>query len=471
MTRVTSGSPAAHTEAVALHFDPLSRQIRRSPHAYYRRLVDPPVQPVHGHPNFWTVAGHSAVTEVLRDPYTYDGQPFPNHDMPIMSAMRPEPHKRVRSAIQGMFTRRALDHLADFVSEQSQRRTAELVRRGGGDLMALWANPIPLSVIATIFGFPTSEEDLARLHRYGDAAVRLVIPYGGPGLPVPTGPVARLRQLRALAGAAPAAARLAHRLPRYDRSQLGRAPNPLTERPGYPRTGLGTHPQLARAIVEFNLEVLEIFLERLQNPGTAVVDALAAPYRRGDLSIVEILTSALQILVAGYETTASTLASAVHRIAADPVLLTGIRDDEEFLNAFVEETLRLDAPLQRTLRRTTAPVVLAGTALPANAQLIVMLGAANVDPMRYPAAETFDTDRPDPHRHLAFGTGIHTCIGAPLARLETRIALRTFADQVARVDLQSDDPPIRLDDKDIGMWGFNRLPVRVSPLRDARRPS
>lgn len=463
-------SPSAPAEPTA-PFDPLSREIRRCPHPYYRRLVDPPVQPVPGHPNFWTVAGHSAVTEVLRDPDTYDGQPFPDHDVPVMSAMRPEPHKRVRSAVQGMFTRRALEQLGDFIADQSQRRTADLLGRGGGDLMTLWANPIPLSVIATIFGFPTTEAGLARLHRYGDAAVRIVIPYGGPGLAVPTGTRARLRQLRGLASAAPVALRLARRLPAHDRAALAHMPNPLIERPGYPRTGLGTNPELARAIMEFNLEVLDIFVEHLKNPGTAVVDALAAPYRRGELSIVEILTSALQILVAGYETTASTLASAVHRIAGDPTLLIAIRDDDKFLEAFVEETLRLDAPLQRTLRRTTAPVVLAGTALPANAQLIVMLGAANVDPARYPEAETFDTGRPDAHRHLAFGTGIHTCIGAQLARMETRIALRAFAEQVELVELDANDPPIRLDDKDIGMWGFTRLAVRVTARPASRRQS
>ena len=442
-------------------FDRLSRAIRRAPHSYYRALNHPPVQPVPGHPNFWTVAGHSTVTEVLRNPWLYDGQPFPDHEVPVMSAMAPDQHKRVRAALQGLFTRRALDQLDEFITEQAVRRTTALARAGCGDLMALWANPIPLSVIATLFGFPSSESDLARLHRYGDAAVRLVIPYGGPGLPVPRGPRDRFRQLAGLAAAAPAASRLARRLPKHDRTRLLRIPNPLADRPGYPRTGLSQHPQLARLIMEFNLEVLDIFTARLQTGGDNVVDALVGPYRRGELSLVEILTSALQILVAGYETTASVLGSAVHRIAADPQLLDALRDDQDVLTAFVEETLRLDAPLQRTLRRTTAAAVLAGVPLPADAQLIVMLGAANVDEDRYQRPELFDPERPDVHRHLAFGTGIHTCIGATLARMEARIALRVFAEQFKTVSLIADAPPIRLDDKDIGMWSFSALPVRV----------
>ncbi|MCV7354326.1 cytochrome P450 [Mycolicibacterium fluoranthenivorans] len=426
-------------------------------------MNDAPVQPVADHPNFWTVAGYETVGTVLRDPLLYDGQPFPDHDVPVMSAMRPEPHKRVRSAVQGMFTRRALEHLSEFVTAQATQRTTALVARGGGELMSEWANPIPLSVIATIFGFPTAADDLARLHRFGDAAVRLAIPYGGPGRPLPRGLRDRWRLLTGLAAAAPVAARLAWRLPKHERTRLARIPNPLIERVGYPRTGLATHPHLARSIMDFNLEVLDIFTEHLTNGGDAIVDALVGPYRRGELGMVEILASALQILVAGYETTASTLASAVHRLTTEPTLIPRIRDDQEFLEAFIEEVLRLDAPLQRTLRRTTAPTELGGVELPANAQLIVMLGAANVDTARYPDAERFDPQRPDVHRHLAFGSGIHTCIGAPLARLEARIALRAFVDRVDSVELEPSCPPIRLDDKDVGMWGFTALPVRVRP--------
>jgi cytochrome P450 len=74
-------------------------------------------------------------------------------------------------------------------------------------------------------------------------------------------------------------------------------------------------------------------------------------------------------------------------------------------------------------------------------------------------------------RHLAFGNGIHTCIGAQLARLETRIALTAFVERIASVELDPRNPPVRLDDKDIGMWGFQRLPVRVSADPDAHGAS
>jgi cytochrome P450 len=443
-------------------FDPLSREIRVCPHPHYPHLNAEPVQHIAGHPNFWTVAGHATVTEVLLDPETFDGQPIPGHALPIMSAMRPEPHKRLRNAVQAMFTRRALEQLTGVIEDQARRRTANLLSAGGGDLMTLWANPVPLSVIATMFGFPHTDADLARLHRYGDAAVRVVIPYGGSGLPPRSGPRARLRQLRGLAAAIPAAARLAHRLPRHERANLRSLPNPLAHKPGYPRTGLARDATLARPILDFTLEVLTIFENHVAQPGSTIIDALIPPYTSGELSLAEILAGAGQILVAGYETTANALASSVHRLADDPAHLNRIHEDAGYLEAFIEETLRIDAPLQRTLRRTTRPVTLAGTRLPENAQLIVMLGAANVDPGRHPCPEQFDPQRPDVRKHLAFGTGIHVCIGAQLARLEARIALATFADQIASVQLDPDDPPTRLVDRDIGMWGFNRLPVRVT---------
>lgn len=446
-------------------FDPLSRAIRQAPHAHYPALNAVPVQPASSYPNFWIVSGYQTVSEVLMDPELYDGQPFPGHDVPIMSAMRPEPHQRLRGAIQSLFTNKALATLTPFVEAQAQRRTQDLLAQGEGDLMSVWANPIPLSVIARLFGFPGSDEDLGRLHRYGDAAIRLVIPLGGPGLPGPQGLLARLQQARGLATALWPALRLLARVPAAERRRLLNFPNPMRELSGFPKTGLPRHPELARQILAFNLEVLDIFEDHLRHPRDEIIDALLPPYRRGELTLVEVLTSALQILVAGYETTANTLAAAVYRLACEPEWLPWLQASPDRIESFVEEVLRLDAPLQRTLRRTTRPTTLAGVPLPQNAQLIVMLGAANVDPGRFDAADRFDPAREGSRRHLAFGRGIHTCIGAQLARLESRIALRCFVDTVGRVSLDADRPPQRVTDKDIGLWGFSHLPVRVSPRR------
>jgi cytochrome P450 len=448
-------------DIAAKPFDPLSADIRRCPQPHYPALNAAPVQPVAGHPNFWLVSGYETVSEVLMDPHTYDGQPFPGHDVPIMSAMRPEPHARLRGAIQSLFTNAALAKLTPFIEQQVRLRTDNLLRAGRGDLMSLWASPIPLSVISHMFGFPGGEDDLARLRRYGDAAIRIVIPYGGPGRPIPTGLRARLRQMLGLLRALPPALRLMSRLPAADRRAFLNFPSPLKDRPGFPRTGLPHQPELARLIMDFNLEVLEIFLRHVKQPGDGVVDFLVPPYRRGELSLTEVLTSAMQILVAGYETTANTLASAVHRFAREPESFDALRADPSRVENFIEELLRLDAPLQRTLRRATRPVTLAGVELPADAQLIVMIGAANLDERRFECPAGFDASRGNARRHLSFGRGIHMCIGAQLARLETRLALGELLRRVERFELVADDAPVRVTDKDIGMWGFARLPISV----------
>lgn len=445
-------------------FDPLSTEIRRCPHPYYAELNANPVQAVASHPNFYLVSGYQTVSEVLTDPETYDGQPFPDSDVPIMSAMRPEPHKRLRSAVQSMFTTKALEQLTPLITRTARDRTARLVANGGGELMAAWANPIPLTVIASMFGFPAGEADLARLNRYGDAAVRLVIPYGGPGLPVPTGPRERWRQARGMAKAAPTALKVMRQIPRSERRAMTSFPNPFADTPGYPRTGFAQHPELIHLIVEFQLEVLGIVREHQARPGDEVVDALIQHYQAGEISLPEILSSALQVLVAGYETTASTLAHAVNRLLEQDGLIEQLRNDPAALEGFIEEVLRLDAPLQRTLRRTTRPVTLAGVDLPENAQLIVMLGAANLDPTRFECPADLDPTRSNAKRHLAFGRGIHMCLGAQLARLETRIALTEFVRQVGSVRLAPGAELVRLTDKDVGMWGIDRFPVAVVGL-------
>jgi len=463
----------ASSPSASAAFDPLDPAVRRCPHQHYAQLNAHPVTPVSGHPNFYLVSGYDTVSEVLMDPYTYDGQPFPDHEVAVMSAMRPEPHQRLRGAIQSLFTVQALAKLKPHIEKVVRLRTDQLLaassedRRGGEpglmtpDLMKLWANPIPLSVIAAMFGFPDSDADLQRLHRYGDAAVRLIIPLGGPGLPVPSGWAARLRRWRGLATAAPLFARFYLGLPRADRRQLGKQPDPFIDQPGLPRTGFAQHPELIREIGAFNLEVLNILKARQREPGDEVVDLLVAACQRGELSMAEAVFGAAQILVAGYETTANTLASAVFRLAQNPAQLAELQADPSKIEAFIEELLRLDAPLQRTLRRTTKPVTLAGVALPENAQLIIMLGAANLDSQKFEHPEAFNPQRANARRHLAFGRGIHMCIGAQLARLESTMALTELLSRVERIQLCDNDPPQRLTDKDVGMWGFTRLPVKV----------
>ncbi|GGN17634.1 cytochrome P450 [Halarchaeum nitratireducens] len=130
--------------------------------------------------------------------------------------------------------------------------------------------------------------------------------------------------------------------------------------------------------------------------------------------------------------------------------------DEYDLDVVLEEVLRYRAPLQARARETTRPVTIAGTTIPAGETVVLWIGAANRDPARYDAPEEFRPTR-DPD-HLAFGTGPHTCIGAPLARLEAPIVLRAFAERVDElgVDLDAAVPKAKAS-----KTGFERLPVSI----------
>jgi cytochrome P450 len=179
---------------------------------------------------------------------------------------------------------------------------------------------------------------------------------------------------------------------------------------------------------------------------------------------MEMVAACIQILVAGYETTAASLGHAVHRLIVEPELFVALKAKPELLEDFIDENLRLEAPLQRTLRRTTRVVTLGGCELPANANLLVILGAANRDARQFPEPDRFDLHRDNKKSSMTFGKGIHRCLGAQLNRIESEIALRVLLQAVDKIELDPQGPGLDyLTDKDIGMWTLTRLPVVVTP--------
>lgn len=128
------------------------------------------------------------------------------------------------------------------------------------------------------------------------------------------------------------------------------------------------------------------------------------------------------LLVAGFETTTNLLGNGIMLLLDHPGYADRLREDPSEAPAYVEEVLRIESPVQLTERYTTRPCVIGGVELPADAELVLLLGAANRDPARFDAPDVFDPDRPG-NAPLSFGAGAHYCLGAPLARLEAQIAL------------------------------------------------
>ncbi|WP_306336685.1 cytochrome P450 [Streptomyces sp. KL118A] len=175
------------------------------------------------------------------------------------------------------------------------------------------------------------------------------------------------------------------------------------------------------------------------------------------LSTAELRAMAFLLLIAGHETTVNLLGNAVHALFTHPDQLAALRADMSLLDGAIEEALRYEGPLESaTYRFATEPTELGGVVIPTGSVVRIGLAAADRDPARFPEPDRFDIRRA-PQGHMAFGHGLHHCLGAPLARVEAKIALGSLLERCP--DLAPDGPP--------GEWlpgtlirGMRQLPVR-----------
>jgi cytochrome P450 len=170
------------------------------------------------------------------------------------------------------------------------------------------------------------------------------------------------------------------------------------------------------------------------------------------------------LLVGGQETTANLINNAVLCFLENPDQLAQWRAQPDLLPSAIEEVLRYRSPVQWMPRATRRDVELHGQMVPAGQLVLPMIGSANRDPRQFRDANRFDITR-TPNPHLAFGHGIHSCLGAPLARLEAQIALADFLERVKGFELASDEP--WEPRKALHVLGPSRLPIRFTPGRRA----
>jgi len=222
-------------------------------------------------------------------------------------------------------------------------------------------------------------------------------------------------------------------VPEQDRQEFAER---LQGRPGSGNTIGGTGQAMTHNPLEFLYEKFATYVEdRRRAPRDDVLTGLAAAtFPDGSVpEVADVVRVAANLFSAGQETTVRLLSTALKIMAERPGLQRLLRTERDLIPNFIEETLRLESPVKGDFRLSRIPARVGGTEIPAGTTVMVLNGAANRDPRRFADPGTFDVARPNARQHLAFGRGIHTCPGAPLARAEARVSIERLLDRTAGI--------------------------------------
>jgi cytochrome P450 len=219
-----------------------------------------------------------------------------------------------------------------------------------------------------------------------------------------------------------------------------------------------------QATMERTAEVMPWITEQLQRAvdggGDGILGVIGAAVAAGELGFGDGLVIMHTLLSAGGESTTSLLGNAIHMLARSPGLQARLRDEPRLVVPFIEEALRLEAPFRYHLRHATRTTEVRGVPIAAGSTVLLLWGAANRDPAEYDRPDDVVLDRLTPKHHLAFGRGIHFCVGAPLARLEAEIVLTQLLARTGHFALDPDRPPARVDS--LMVRRFGTLPLLAS---------
>ena len=200
----------------------------------------------------------------------------------------------------------------------------------------------------------------------------------------------------------------------------------------------GTDTRMAHKPLEFLYEQFSAYIEdRRSNPRDDILTGLAtATFPDGSLpDVTDAALIAANLFAGGQETTVRLLSFALKMLGERPDIQKVLRDDRSRIPNFLEETLRMESPLRGQFRMARRRTALAGVDIPAGSSVLLLPGALNRDPRVFEDPDTFDVDRPNARQHVAFGHGIHTCAGAPLARAEGRVTMNRLLDRTDDITL------------------------------------
>lgn len=356
-----------------LSYSPFDPEVIDDPYPVYRELRER--APAYWSPTAgsWVLSRYDDVAAALQDPTTYSSASGifptpPEVDMtelflPMLIMTDPPRHTQLRRIVSRAFTPRRIADLEPHIATLVDDLLDHAPDDGGWDFVARLAGPLPAIVIADMLGVPRADRDQFRT--WSTTLIQSNPTRGefGPGL------------------------------------------------------------DAAAALYAYFTEFLA---ERRAAPQADLMSALVHAEVGGErLSEEELLGFCLLLLVAGHETTTNLLSNSAVVLAHHPEARQGLADDPQLAPAAVEELLRYDSPVQGLSRTLTRPVQLHGERLDAGDTVLLLFGSANRDDHAFPDADRFDIHRA-PERQVAFGRGIHFCLGASLARLEARLALQAL---------------------------------------------
>ena len=391
-----------------------SPQFRANPYPFYAQLRA--TAPVHQvkisrRETAWMVTRYNDVLAVLRDERFAKDRftamtPEQQAKMPwIPEMMKPlarnmldldEPdHGRLRGLVHKAFTPRLIEQLRDRVQSLCDELLDAARRRGRIDLIHDYALPLPITIIAEMLGVPT--RDRAKFHRWSSTIV-----------------------------SASSGSEMLRVLP---------------------------------AVWLFMRYLRQFFKQRRAQPGDDLTTALLQAEEAGDhLSEDELLAMVMLLLIAGHETTVNLIGSGTLALLQHPAQKQQLRDDPALIKTAIEELLRYTSPVDcATERFAREDIVFQGVRIARGEQVLAVLGSANRDEEQFSNPETLDLTR-DPNRHLAFGQGIHYCLGAPLARLEGQIAITTLLRTLPNLRLAVAPERLRWR-KGLIIRGLEKLPM------------
>ena len=353
------------TVAAEFKFSPFTPEVRQDPYPYYKRLRENfPVYEVKP-AGLWAVSRYDDVVYVLGHPQVFSSSIMAPADTTLLGTDPPE-HTRVRKIISRAFSPPRIVALREKVQSVTYSMFRSITSRKEFDLVSDFSIPLPMVMITEMLGLESSR--YADFKRWSAAVV-----VAGSGTPSPE-----------------------------------------------------LHPELLRSIEEFNSFFQGVIYDRQLNPGDDFISTLLHSEASEEvLTPQQVLSICKLLLIAGNETTTNLIGNAVLALLRNPAQLVKVIAEPNLVPALVEETLRFDSPVQFLRRRATQDVEVSGTKIPAGSAVAAILGSANRDDRKFNAPDEFDIER-NARDHIGFGHGIHSCLGASLARMEATTALEAF---------------------------------------------